>query len=99
MATSETDKSETPGKKSPRTKPDDGEATTGDTLQPKQKFLPTGLSRSIVIAAFVWGAVMLTNGLLANRYELIPAPNAQNSFMYRLDRVTGNVHFCGAQQC
>ena len=61
--------------------------------------LPTGLSRAIVIAALVWGTVTLANGLFPNRFELVPAPNAQNSFMYRLDRLTGHVYFCGAQQC
>ena len=75
---------------------DDGAA---EAPQLKQKFLPTGLSRAIVIAAFLWVAGMLGSSLLSNRFELIPAPNAQNSFMYRLDRLTGRVHFCGAQQC
>jgi len=65
----------------------------------KQKFLPTGLSRAIVLTAFVWATVMLVDTVLADRYALVPAPNTDNSFMYRLDRLTGRIHFCGAQQC
>ncbi|TAL00945.1 MAG: hypothetical protein EPO08_12020 [Rhodospirillaceae bacterium] len=99
MAAPEPEKPEAPARKPTKSKLDDEEDGTASTPQLRQKMLPTGLSRAIVIAAFIWGAVMLVNGLLPNRYDLIPAPNTQNSFMYRLDRLTGRVHFCGAQQC
>jgi hypothetical protein len=100
MAVSEPDKSdkpEGPAKKAQRPKSDEDSGSASQDS--RQRLLSTGLSRSIVIAAFVWAAVALTNGLLTGRFELIPAPNTENSFMYRLDHVTGNVHFCGTQQC
>jgi hypothetical protein len=68
----------------------------------KQKTLPTGLSRAVVIAAVVVSLAMLASSasqLYAGRYNLVPAPNSTNSYMYRIDRLTGSIEFCGPQTC
>ena len=65
----------------------------------KQKMLATALSRSIVIAALIGSLAYATASLFATRYSLTPAPNTNNNFVYRIDRLTGNVQFCGQQQC
>jgi len=83
-------------------KPDDegGDDEKGATVLPgKQKFLPTGLSRAIVLAAVLGSIAVVAANLFANRFDLVPAPNSTNSFMYRIDRLTGGVQFCGPQGC
>ena len=65
----------------------------------KQKFLPTGLSRAIVLAAVLASLAVLAGDLFGSRFNLVPAPNSANGFMYRLDRLTGAVQFCGPQGC
>jgi hypothetical protein len=83
---------------------DDDDDDAG-TMGPKpgaamsQKTLATALSRAIVIATLI-GTLGYTAGtLFSARYSLIQAPNTSNNFVYRLDRLTGGVQFCGAQQC
>jgi hypothetical protein len=71
----------------------------GDGVHLKQKFLPTGLSRAIVLAAVLASLAVLAGDLFGSRYNLVPAPNSTNGFMYRLDRLTGAVQFCGPQGC
>lgn len=66
---------------------------------PKQKTLPTGLSRAIVIATVIASITIAATGLLAHRYDLVAADNSANGFMYRIDRLTGAVQFCGPQGC
>ncbi len=65
----------------------------------QQKTLPTGLSRAIVIASLVFAVVYGSVELLRDRYAISPVPNSPNSFVYRIDRLTGSLHFCGTQQC
>ena len=65
----------------------------------KQKMLSTGLSRAIVLATVLVILGVMINGLLGKRYELVPAPNSTNGFMYRIDKLTGAVHFCAPAQC
>lgn len=72
---------------------------SGEGVQPKQKFLPTGLSRAIVLAAVLASLALVAGDLFANRYNLVPAPNSTNGFMYRIDHLTGAVQFCGPQGC
>lgn len=64
-----------------------------------QKTLPTGLSRAIVLAAVIFSFAFAAVGLLRDRYAIAPVPNSANSFVYRVDRLTGSLHFCGSQQC
>ena len=79
---------------------DDGdEKPGGEGVHLKQKFLPTGLSRAVVLAAVLGGLAVLAGDLFGSRYNLVPAPNSANGFMYRLDRLTGAVQFCGPQGC
>jgi hypothetical protein len=81
-----------------RTKTDDEE--TAEAPSPvKQKTLPTGLSRAIVIATFIFAIAYAAVGLLSDRYAISPVPNSANSFVYRIDRLTGSIEFCGSQQC
>lgn len=77
---------------------DDG---PGDAPPPvaKQRILATALSRAIVISTLIGSAAIATATLLSARYELVRGPNTDNNFVYRLDRLTGAVHFCGQQQC
>jgi hypothetical protein len=80
---------------------DDDEGTEGKAVDgaAKQKFLPTGLSRSIVIAAVIGSLAVIAGNLFGNRFNLVPAPNSTNGFMYRIDHLTGAVQFCGPQGC
>lgn len=89
----------TPAPKRPSPGDDEDEDGKGAGPAAKPKFLPTGLSRSIVVAAVLLTAAVLTGNLFADRYELVPAPNSANGFMYRIDTLTGTVHFCGPPQC
>lgn len=66
---------------------------------PKQKLLPTGLSRAIVIAAILTTISIFVGSLYGDRYELVPAPNSANGFMYKIDKLTGAVQFCAPAQC
>jgi hypothetical protein len=90
-----------PVKKAPPKPTDADDSADAPAASPQRgtAFLPTGLSRAIVIAALLWTTVMVTTSLFAGRYELVPAPSTGNNFMYRLDRLTGAVSFCGSQQC
>lgn len=65
----------------------------------KQKMLPTGLSRAIVIAAILATISIVIGNLYSGRYELVPAPNSTNGFMYKIDKLTGAVQFCAPAQC
>lgn len=65
----------------------------------KQKMLSTGLSRAVVIAAVLATLGLLIGNIYGGRYELVPAPNSANGFMYRIDTLTGAVHFCAPAQC
>ncbi len=77
---------------------DDGDAKSA-AGPVKQKFLPTGLSRSIVLAAVIASTAVLIGALFGGRYDLVPAPNSVNGFVYRIDHLTGAVQFCGPQGC
>lgn len=77
----------------------DEEDAAPDAAPVKQKTLPTGLSRAIVIATFIFSLAYASVGLLADRYAISPVPNSANSFVYRIDRLTGSIEFCGSQQC
>ncbi|MBY0511769.1 MAG: hypothetical protein K2P94_16645 [Rhodospirillaceae bacterium] len=80
-------------------KSDEGDDESPGGPAPKQKTLPTGLSRAIVIAAVIASITIAATGLLAHRYDLVAADNSTNGFMYRIDRLTGAVQFCGPQGC
>ena len=75
------------------------EKKSGGGSETSAKFLPTGLSRAIVVAAVIASIALMAGNLLASRYDLVPAPNSANGFMYRIDRLTGDVQFCGPQGC
>ena len=77
----------------------DEDGPAGDAPQAKQKTLPTGLSRAIVIAAVISSLTVGAGAIFGDRYDLVPAPNSANGFMYRIDRLTGAVQFCGPQGC
>ena len=65
----------------------------------KQRVLATALSRAIVISTVIGSLVMMTGNLFSARYELVRGSNTDNNFVYRLDRLTGALRFCGQQQC
>ncbi len=83
--------------KRPRQEDDEPAAETAAPV--KQKTLPTGLSRAIVIATFIFSTAYACVGLFADRYAISPVPNSANAFVYRVDRLTGALELCGAQQC
>ena len=78
---------------------DDGDEAIAPAPAPKQKMLPTGLSRAIVLATILGVLVMGTVTLFTNRYEILAVPNSANGAIYRLDRLTGSLKFCGATAC
>lgn len=65
----------------------------------KQKTLPTGLSRGIVIGTLLFSLAYIIVGLFGDRFAISPVPNSANAFVYRVDRLTGSVHLCGSQSC
>ena len=78
---------------------DDDEAPAKPSGSLKQKTLATALSRAIVISTLLGATAYTASTLFSARYALIQAPNTSNNFIYRLDRLTGGVQFCGQQQC
>ena len=89
-----------PPPKKLRPEEDADEKAGGEGASPlKQKFLPTGLSRAVVLAAVIASLAVLGANLFGNRFELSPAPNSTNGFMYRIDKLTGGVQFCTPQGC
>ena len=81
-----------------RQSPDEDE-TIAPPAPPKATFLPTGLSRAIVISSTLLMITAGAVGLLGNRYTLVPIPSSPNATAYRLDRLTGRVAFCSPLQC
>ncbi len=98
MATTESAKEYTKASAA-KTLKDDAREETVAAPQPNQKFLPTGLSRALVLASIIMSITISATLLFANRYDLVPAPNSVNGFMYRIDRLSGGVQFCGPQGC
>ena len=90
-----------PPPKPARKSPDDDADEAGEKrpVTLKQKTLATALSRAIVISTLLGALAFTASTLFSARYTLIPAPNTNNNFVYRLDRLTGGVQFCGQQQC
>jgi hypothetical protein len=86
-----------PAKKAKPDDADDEAAPIGPP--PKQKMLPTGLSRAIVISTLIASITIAITGVIAHRYDLVAADNSANGFMYRIDHLTGAVQFCGPQGC
>ncbi len=85
-----------------KTKPGDDEgddAPAAGAPVLKQKMLPTGLSRAIVIATLLGSLIIGAVTLFTNRYEILAMPNSPNGGIYRLDRVTGGLKYCGATAC
>ena len=93
-----------PGKPAQVKRPrhDEDEAETS-AAAPKQKMLPTGLSRAIVVSTLIFTVIFTVAfvgvELMRDRYGISPVPNSANSFVYRIDRLTGSLQFCGSQQC
>ena len=65
----------------------------------KQKMLPTGLSRAIVIATIIGSVIIGATSLLKDRYSVLAVPNSPNGGIYRLDRITGALKYCGTTAC
>ncbi len=78
---------------------DDDDAAAAPASAKKEKTLPTGLSRAIVIATLIFSVAFAAVELLRDRYGIAPVPNSPNSMAYRIDRLTGALQLCGAQQC
>jgi len=65
----------------------------------KQKMLPTGLSRAIVIATIIGSVIVGATSLFAGRFTVLAVPNSPNGGIYRLDRLTGDLKYCGTTAC
>jgi len=94
-------KGATPPRPGPAKKPrlDEDDAAEASVAPPKQKMLPTGLSRAIVVSTVIFTVAFVAVELMRDRYAISPVPNSANSFVYRIDRLTGSLQFCGSQQC
>ena len=88
-----------PAKPAPKMNDDDDGPALPSTVMVKQRTLATALSRAIVISTLIGGVAFAGSTLFTGRYTLVQAPNTSNNFVYRLDRLTGGVQFCGQQQC
>jgi hypothetical protein len=77
----------------------------GDDAKPKKVMLKpvpsTGrhIGRGLIVASVVIAAAWIIQARFADRYQLVPVQTQENTFMYRLDRFSGAVHFCTAQVC
>ncbi len=83
------------------TKPEPADEDDAKTEMPPPKaaFLPTGLSRAIVLGSAIMSFVGLAPLVLGHRYELVAAARSENSLVYRIDTLTGRVSLCSATQC
>lgn len=88
-----------PPLRKPRTEEEGDEKSGANAAALKQKFLPTGLSRAVVVAAIIASLAVVTANVFSDRFDLVPAPNSANGFMYRVDKLTGAVQFCTPQGC
>lgn len=80
-------------------KPEAEAETKAEMPPPKAGFLPTGLSRAIVLGSLILSLIVLTPLLLGHRYELVAANRSENALVYRIDTLTGRVSLCSATQC
>lgn len=80
-------------------KPEADDEPKAEMPPPKAGFLPTGLSRAIVLGSTILGIVVLTPLLLGHRYELVAVPRSENALAYRIDTLTGRVSLCSAGAC
>ncbi len=80
-------------------KPEADDEPKAEMPPPKTGFLPTGLSRAIVLGSVILGAVVLTPLLIGHRYELVTVPRSENALAYRIDSLTGRVSLCSAAAC
>ena len=83
-----------------RPKPIDADEPGAKSTPPARAgFLPTGLSRAIVLAAFVLSGSALVATLVPHRYAVVVVPKSDNALVYRLDSLTGRLSLCSATQC
>jgi hypothetical protein len=78
---------------------DDDEAKA---KKPAAKPAPTSgrsLGRAIIAAAVLVTAGWVVSARFAERFELVPVQTPDNTYIYRLDTVSGAVHFCTTAQC
>lgn len=78
---------------------DETDGPAGPASALKQKMLPTGLSRAIVIATIIGSVIVGASSLLKDRYSVLAVPNSPNGGIYRLDRMTGSLKYCGTTAC
>ncbi len=78
---------------------DDDDAGKKPAAVAKPGFLPTGLSRAIVVASVLLSSAVLVATLVPHRYVLVPVPRSDNALVYRIDGLTGQMSLCSATQC
>lgn len=77
----------------------------GDDSKPKKvalKPVPTSgrhIGRGLIVAAVILAAAWLMADRTGERYQLVPIQTQDNTFIYRIDTLSGDVHFCTTQQC
>lgn len=72
----------------------------GPAGRKKVGLLSTGVSRAIVISAFLLSSVWLFLALMSlDRYRIVPVNNTNAISVYRVDQLTGDVHLCNPQSC
>ena len=80
---------------------DDG----GDDAKPKKvmmKPVPTSgrhIGRGLIVAAVIVATAWIAAIRFGDRYDLVPVQTQDNTFMYRIDHLSGAVHFCTTLQC
>lgn len=81
-----------------------GAEDDGADAKPKKVLKPAptsgrSLGRAIIVAALLITVAWVFASATQQRYQLVPVPSQDNTFMYRLDQRSGAVHFCSTQQC
>ncbi len=77
----------------------DGDEPVAAPAPVKVGFLPTGLSRAMVIGSLLLVSAVIAVGLFGDRYTLVSALRSENAVIYRLDRLTGQISFCSPVAC
>ena len=80
-------------------KPEPEDDAKTEMPPPKAGFLPTGLSRAIVLGSVIMGFLLLAPLVLGHRYEIVAVTRSENALVYRIDTLTGRVSLCSAAQC
>ncbi|MDX2221845.1 MAG: hypothetical protein SFV21_03785 [Rhodospirillaceae bacterium] len=81
------------------TPPDDDEPKAKKLIAKPAPTSGRSLGRAIIVASIFVTIGWVVSARFAERFELVPVQTPDNTYIYRLDTVSGAVHFCTSAQC